>query len=84
MEHIDIVHLDHIKEQILDGIKMETRKTILDTHSISDQLNAVGDEQTQIRSTIAGILGASKAKAAQVSAAKTFEELEQVVPRMIE
>ena len=81
MAIIDIAHLEHIKEDILAGIKAETKEEILSKYSISDQLNASGATATTIRTAIKAILASSHAKAASVVAAVSFEELEVVVPQ---
>ena len=81
MATIDIAHLEHIKEDILVGIKAETKEEILSKYSISDQLNASGAAATAIRAEIQAILASSHAKAASVVASVSFEELEVVVPQ---
>ena len=81
MATIDITHLEHIKEDILAGIKAEAREEILSKYSISDQLNASGAAATAMRTAIQAILTSSHAKAASVVASVSFEELEVVVPQ---
>lgn len=78
---IDPKHLDHVKSMICEGIKLETKNNILESHSISDQLNATGDELTAIRASIAEKIAAGQAKKDAVNACTTFEELDVIVPR---
>jgi len=84
MTTIGIEHLEHIKADILDGIKQELKETILASYSISDQLNASGEAATTMKDAIATILAAGHTKAAGVTAATTFEELNAVVPMKAE
>ena len=81
MENIDIKHLDHIKENIVDGIKIEIRQNILAEYSISDQLNASGAAATKMKAAIKEILDEGHLKIGKVASAKTFKQLEAVVPR---
>lgn len=78
---IDVKHLAHIKTMICGGIKLETKNDILENHSISDQLNATGDELTAIKASIASKIAAGQAKRDSVNACTTFEELDAIVPR---
>lgn len=84
MEPIDIKHLEHVKGMIFNGIKAEMKKEITDKYSISDQLNATGEEETTMRAEIQSILDAGHAKQQGVMDSTTFEELELVVPRKVE
>lgn len=84
MTTINIEHLEHIKADILDGIKQELKETILASYSISDQLNASGEAATTMKDAIAAILATGHAKAEGVAAATTFDELNAVVPMATE
>jgi len=84
MTIINIEHLEHIKEGILEGIKQELKETITASYSISDQLNATGAAASTMKAAIAAILATGHAKAAGVTAATTFEELNAVVPMAAE
>lgn len=82
MEEISIEHLDHVKNMIFVGIKNEMRDEILSQYSISDQLNATGEEADTMKAAIAAILDAGHAKQDAVMACTTFEELNAIVPRV--
>ncbi|WP_395160449.1 hypothetical protein [Ilumatobacter sp.] len=79
--NLDIKHLEHVKEDILLGIKSETRDSILSKYSISDQLNATGQTATAMRTEIGKLITHGKNKSDLVAACTTFEELEAVIPR---
>ena len=80
MTTLDIKHLAHVQNQINFGIKSETRDTILETYSISDQLNASGSAKTAMQSAIAALIATGATKRASVSAATTWAELNAIVP----
>ena len=80
MAYPAIEHLAHIQEQIVSGIKGETREAILAEYSISDQLNSKGAAKTAMQTAIGVLITAGAAKQAAVLAATTFEELNLVVP----
>lgn len=77
----DIKYLEHVKEQIMFGIKRETGLEIQEKYSWTDQLNAAGAEAKAMKADIKKILKASRDKREAVSACKSFEELEKIVPR---
>lgn len=74
-------YLEHVKEQIVFGIKRETATEIQDKYSWTDQLNAIGAEAKAMKADIRKILKASRDKREAISACKSFEELEKIVPR---
>jgi hypothetical protein len=78
---IDIKHLENVKGMILAGMKSELKIDILDKHSITDQLNADGEDAVNIKADIASILAAGHKKQESVKACLTFEDLELIVPR---
>jgi precorrin-4 methylase len=80
MAYPAIEHLAHIQQDLVDGIKMETKETILAQYSWSDQMNAKGTAKTAMQSDIADLVTAGATKQAAVLAATTFEELNAVVP----
>lgn len=75
-----IEHLAHIQEDIVLGIKAETKKAILAKYSWTDQMNATGEAKTAMQADIADLIAAGATKQAAVLAATTFEELNEVVP----
>ena len=75
-----IEHLAHIQEDIVVGIKAETKKAILAKYSWSDQMNATGDAKAAMQADIADMIAEGAAKREAVLAATTFEELNEVVP----
>ena len=80
MTYPAIEHLAHIQQNIVDGIKAETKNAILSQYSWSDQMNATGDAKTAMQADIADLIAAGATKQAAVLAATTFEELNEVVP----
>jgi|TARA_R110000823_G_C15746023_1_gene481370 hypothetical protein len=80
MAYPDIEHFDRIKSQIVSGIRKEMREEILESYSISDQLNATGSDATAMKAAISTILATGQAKQAAVAATTDFEELNEVVP----
>ena len=80
MAYPAIEHLGHIQDDIVSGIKAETRDAILAEYSISDQLNAKGTAKTTMQTAIGVLIAAGATKQAAVLAATTFEELNLVVP----
>ena len=80
MAYPEIEHLEHIKAQIVSGIRKEIREEILESYSISDQLNATGSDATAMKAAISTILATGHAKQAAVAATTDFEELNEVVP----
>ena len=80
MAYPAIEHLGHIQDDIVSGIKGETRDAILAEYSISDQLNAKGTAKTTMQTAIGVLITAGATKQAAVLAATTFEELNLVVP----
>tara|TARA_R110002124_G_scaffold62145_2_gene170084 strand:- start:402 stop:656 length:255 start_codon:yes stop_codon:yes gene_type:complete len=80
MAYPAIEHLGHIQDDIVSGIKGETRDAILAEYSISDQLNAKGTAKTTMQTAIGVLIAAGATKQAAVLAATTFEELNLVVP----
>jgi len=80
MAYPAIEHLAHIQQDIVDGIKAETKNAILSQYSWSDQMNATGDAKTAMQADIADLVTAGATKQAAVLAATTFEELNEVVP----
>jgi hypothetical protein len=80
MAYPAIEHLAHIQEQIVSGIKGETRDAILEEYSWSDQMNAKGAAKTTMQTAIGVLVTAGATKQAAVLAATTFEELNLVVP----
>jgi hypothetical protein len=80
MNFPDEIHLAHIQSQIADGVKSETRDTILAAYSISDQLNAKGTAKTAMQNAIGEMISDGKAKQTAVLAATTFAELNEIVP----
>lgn len=79
MTYPAIEHLAHIQQDIVDGIKAETKNAILSQYSWSDQMNATGDAKTAMQADIADLIAAGATKQAAVLAATTFEELNEVV-----
>jgi len=80
MTYPAIEHLAHIQQDIVEGIKSETKQAILSEYSWSDQMNATGDAKTAMQADIADLIAEGAAKRAAVLAATTFEELNEVVP----
>jgi hypothetical protein len=80
MTYPAIEHLAHIQQDIVNGIKAETKNAILSQYSWSDQMNATGDAKTAMQADIADLIAAGATKQAAVLAATTFEELNEVVP----
>lgn len=80
MTYPAIEHLAHVQEDIVIGIKTETKHAILAKYSWSDQMNATGNEKTDMQADIADMIAEGAAKQAAVLAATTFEELNRVVP----
>lgn len=80
MTYPAIEHLAHVQQDIVNGIKTETKHAILAKYSWSDQMNATGNEKTDMQADIADMIAEGAAKQAAVLAATTFEELNQVVP----
>lgn len=77
----DSRYLEHVKEQIVVGIRQETATEIQNKYSWTDQLNAVGAEAKAMKADIKKILKASRDKREAISACKSFKELEKIVPR---
>jgi hypothetical protein len=84
MNYPDEVHLAHIQSQIVEGVKSETRDTILDTYSISDQLNVRGTGKEEMQTAIDNMIAEGKAKQEAVLAATTFAELNEIVPMKVD
>lgn len=80
MTYPAIEHLAHIQQDIVEGIKAETKNAILSQYSWSDQMNATGDAKTAMQADIDDLIAAGATKQAAVLAATTFEELNEVVP----
>lgn len=74
-------YLEHIKKQIVFGMKKETAKEILEKYSITDQLNASGAEAKAMKTDIKKIVDAGRDKRAAISACTSFEELNKIVPQ---
>ena len=62
MTYPPIEHLAHVQADIVRGIKMETKESILAKYSITDQLNAKGTVKTAMQTAIDVLIttGASK------------------------
>jgi hypothetical protein len=80
MNFPDEKHLAYIQTQIVNGMKAETRETILAAYTISDQLNARGTEKEAMQDSIDRIIADADAKKLLVLSATTFAELNEVVP----
>lgn len=80
MAYPDEKHLAHVQGDIVRGVKAETRLAILAEYSISDQLNARGAAKTTMQNAIRVLITAGATKQAAVLSAKTFAELDIVIP----
>jgi len=84
MTYPPIEHLAHVQADIVRGIKMETKESILAKYSITDQLNAKGTVKTAMQTAIDVLITTGASKQAEVLATTTFEELNAVVPMSTE
>jgi len=84
MAYPAIEHLAHIQEDIVRGVKEETKQAILAEYSWTDQMNAKGTAKTAMQTAIGSLITAGADKQAAVLAATTFEELNLVVPMSTE
>lgn len=81
---IDIEHLPHIQGMIVKGIRAETGEAIIAKYTITDQLNATGEEAEAMRADILQMRTEGHEKQAAVLATTTFEELNEIVPEKVE